>query len=220
MLNALIQTRSNHKHLRLTLRAPWTHTKSIYTGIAYYQPRRSRAMGDALVDDPPPPQQQALSTTSATERLYLTDTHCFALSGGVHVLAVVSETDSKTGTARTAVVLDRTIFHPQGGGQPADQGTIVLLHRKDGSGLESSVVSFTVESVRDDGTGALKHYGSYVGDVVEGFRPGDEVALEVRCKNRIDYACCRLSAYNCRYRSLLFTADRLTRVGFLNTTDD
>lgn len=132
-------------------------------------------MGDALVDDLPPPQLEALS--SATERLYLTDTYCFALSG-VHVLAVVSETDSKTGAPRTAVVLDRTIFHPQGGGQPADQGLITLLHRKDGSGP----VSFTVKSVRDDGTGALKHYGSYVADVVEddGFRPGDEVELQVR----------------------------------------
>lgn len=136
-----------------------------------------------------------------TERLYLHDTYCFALSEGAHVLAVVPETDSKAGTTRTAVVLDRTIFHPQGGGQPADQGVITLLHRTDGDGGLESAVSLAVESVRDDGTGALKHLGSYVGDVTEGFRPGDEVALQVRLQVQIECARAFLASLNLTRRS-------------------
>lgn len=127
-------------------------------------------------------QQQEQEPLPPTDRLYLEDTYRFSLPGGAHVLRVVSETDPKTGAARTAVVLDRTLFHPQGGGQPADQGTITLLQRKEGGGPEAAGVVFAVEAVRDDGAGAVKHYGSFVGDVVEGegFRPGDEVALQVK----------------------------------------
>lgn len=112
-----------------------------------------------------------------TERLYLLDTYRVSLPDGARVLAVLEEPDAKTpNVTRTTVVLDRTIFHPQGGGQPADQGTITLLRRECGDG---GSVAFAVESVRDDGAGVLRHYGSYVGDVVEGFTVGDEVALQV-----------------------------------------
>ena len=130
-----------------------------------------------------------------TERLYLLDTYHVSLPKGARVLAVLEEPDAKAPEQkpRTAVVLDRTIFHPQGGGQPADQGRITLLLRRrgregdgkgdaDGEGDGGASVEFAVESVRDDGAGVLKHYGAYVGDVVAGagFEAGDEVALQVR----------------------------------------
>lgn len=123
-----------------------------------------------------------------TQRLYLLDTYRVSLPDGARVLAVLEEPDAKTpDVTRTAVVLDRTIFHPQGGGQPADQGTITLLRRECGDG---GSVAFAVESVRDDGAGVLRHYGSYVGDVVEGFTVGDEVALQVRrWKNERIWTC-------------------------------
>lgn len=142
-----------------------------------------------MADPVPAPVAESQPRLPPTERLYLDDTYAFALPSGAHVLAVVKEADAKTGTLRTAVVLDQTLFHPQGGGQPADQGTIVLLRRKeqgeeeDGGGCSESL-TFSVDSVRDDGTGALRHYGSFVGDVAEGegFRPGDEVSLQAREK--------------------------------------
>lgn len=51
-----------------------------------------------------------------TERLYYTSD---ATQGVAQVLSCTEEPDG-----RYAIVLDKTLFHPQGGGQPADQGTI------------------------------------------------------------------------------------------------
>lgn len=54
-----------------------------------------------------------------TERLYYTSdaTECLA-----RVVNCLSEADG-----RYAIELDRTLFHPQGGGQPADRGWIADL---------------------------------------------------------------------------------------------
>ncbi len=138
----------------------------------------------ADIPEPPPSSPPSLPPT---ERLYLEDTYQFSLPEGAHVLAVLREPDAKAGgRPRTAVVLDRTIFHPQGGGQPADQGVISLLRHDDGAG---GSIKFAVETVRDDGTGVLRHYGAFVRPQEEegeeedegmmGFGPRDEVALEV-----------------------------------------
>ena len=51
-----------------------------------------------------------------TERLYYT---CDDAEGRANVLSCTPEPDG-----RYAVVLDSTLFHPQGGGQPADVGWI------------------------------------------------------------------------------------------------
>ena len=51
-----------------------------------------------------------------TERLYYT---CDRTEGQANLLSCSAEPDG-----RYAVVLDRTLFHPQGGGQPADEGWI------------------------------------------------------------------------------------------------
>lgn len=51
-----------------------------------------------------------------TERLYYTSD---ALQGSARLLHCTAQTDG-----RYAVILDQTLFHPQGGGQPADKGWI------------------------------------------------------------------------------------------------
>ncbi|WP_313485298.1 alanyl-tRNA editing protein [Pseudescherichia sp.] len=51
-----------------------------------------------------------------TERLYYTSD---ATQGVAKVLSCIEEPDG-----RYAIVLDKTLFHPQGGGQPADAGRI------------------------------------------------------------------------------------------------
>ena len=51
-----------------------------------------------------------------TERLYYTSD---AIQGVAQVLSCSEEPDG-----RYAIVLDKTLFHPQGGGQPADRGAI------------------------------------------------------------------------------------------------
>ena len=55
---------------------------------------------------------------SATHLLYLADTY-FSTTNAT----VVGWTESERGRA---LILDQTVFYPQGGGQPADHGTIVF----------------------------------------------------------------------------------------------
>ena len=69
---------------------------------------------------------------------------------------------------RQALVLDQTIFYPQGGGQPYDQGTIT-----------SESGSFTVEEVRFK-EGIVSHIGQLTGTLTK----GDQVALEVNKERR------------------------------------
>jgi len=74
----------------------------------------------------------------------------------------------------TAVILDKTIFYPQGGGQPADKGTIVSKHS-----------TFLVYDVRIDENGKVMHYGKFETDK---FKPGETVTLIVDEENRIQNA--------------------------------
>lgn len=70
----------------------------------------------------------------------------------------------------TALILDQTIFYPQGGGQPADTGKIT-----------SPNGVFVVTDVRMDETGAVFHFGSFE----EGsFDPKEEVSLEIDADKR------------------------------------
>ena len=78
---------------------------------------------------------------SDTELLYLED--FTLLSCEAKVVDVLSEDD------RTILVLDQTIFYPQGGGQPYDQGII-----------EGTSGKFLVEEVRFV-DGLVKHFGEF-----------------------------------------------------------
>jgi len=53
----------------------------------------------------------------ATKLLYLEDTYQF---NGTGIIVSMQEVEGKG----TSIILDQTIFYPQGGGQPADQGEI------------------------------------------------------------------------------------------------
>ncbi|XP_008805752.1 alanine--tRNA ligase 1 [Phoenix dactylifera] len=79
--------------------------------------------------------------------------------------------------ARRAVILDATIFYPQGGGQPADTGFITN---------RSSDFKFMVEDVRLK-DGLVFHYGFFK-DVQEGWesklKEGQEVNLYVDAERR------------------------------------
>lgn len=93
-----------------------------------------------------------------TTLLYLED---FNL---LHCDAVVQEVMEENG--KSIIILDQTVFYPQGGGQPYDQGTIVM---RNGGMLNAE---FNVEEVRfvDGGVkhiGSLKNGSFNVGDAVE-----------------------------------------------------
>lgn len=59
---------------------------------------------------------------ACTPPTLLVDRHSFLFAEAT-VVGVLG--DEEQGT--TAIVLDRTVFHPQGGGQPSDHGTFDQL---------------------------------------------------------------------------------------------
>lgn len=74
-----------------------------------------------------------------------------------------------------AVILENTVFYPQGGGQPADQGEIVA---------ESGAV-FNVTDVRLDAEGVVWHFGAFASG---NFATGETVSLKINQERRIQNA--------------------------------
>lgn len=70
-----------------------------------------------------------------------------------------------------AVILDETIFYPQGGGQPADRGEILS-----GDGV------FLVNDVRLDEDGTVWHFGEFKNGT---FNKGDHVVLKIDQSRRM-----------------------------------
>eukprot|EP00611_Tribonema_gayanum_P032359 TRINITY_DN9626_c0_g1_i1.p1 TRINITY_DN9626_c0_g1~~TRINITY_DN9626_c0_g1_i1.p1 ORF type:complete len:224 (-),score=37.50 TRINITY_DN9626_c0_g1_i1:472-1143(-) len=101
---------------------------------------------------------------ASTERLYLQDTYSHACSA-----RVVEVRDG-------AVVLDRTVFHPQGGGQPTDRGTL-KLHNE---------VAFVVANVKADGD-VILHFGQH-GEGDKKLQTGDEVEASIDLQRRLQLA--------------------------------
>lgn len=77
-----------------------------------------------------------------TKALYLEDTYLFSSQG-----MILQELETEKGHA---LILDQTIFYPQGGGQPADQGIVVS---------ENNI--FRVTDVRLQENGEILHFGSW-----------------------------------------------------------
>ena len=107
---------------------------------------------------PPAPGPIAYPATAA---LWLEDTHAYACEADV--LGV--ETSDSGGTT---LVLSATVFHPQGGGQPADIGLIR-------SARDEGAHSFEVTSVRQRAGGVVVHEGAAPAP----FRAGDRVICEI-----------------------------------------
>lgn len=77
-----------------------------------------------------------------TELDYLNDTYKFESEAKV--------VEVKMTERGPAIVLDKTIFYPQGGGQPSDHGKII-----------SEKGTFIVSDVRMDETGTIYHFGEF-----------------------------------------------------------
>jgi Ser-tRNA(Ala) deacylase AlaX len=103
----------------------------------------------------------------STRLVYLDDSYLFDSAATV---AAVENVDGNT-----AVILDQTIFYPQGGGQPADHGSI-----------ESGSAVFNVTDVRS-ADGVVRHFGEFSGSP---FVAGQPVALSVDKTRRLLH--CRL----------------------------
>lgn len=102
-----------------------------------------------------------------TELLYLNDTYLFESTARVLKLKQDLEQNRET------IILDRTIFHPQGGGQPTDTGFI-----------QNDKAKFEVTEVRMR-NGIVHHFGHFT----EGrFKPNETVALHIDKEKRLLYA--------------------------------
>lgn len=98
-----------------------------------------------------------------THLQYLEDTYQFLSEAKI---LEIKETDKGL-----ALILDQTIFYPQGGGQPADHGVIT-----------SATGKFIVTDVRLDPSGIVYHFG----DFAEGnFAIGTTVNLQVEQNRRV-----------------------------------
>lgn len=98
----------------------------------------------------------------STTRLYYQDSSLSESEARVTAVGSNSEENEKY------IVTDQTIFHPQGGGQPSDQGSILI------EGISLPVVR--LEEVND----AIRHY--YTGDVM--IEEGTTVSLAIDIARR------------------------------------
>jgi Ser-tRNA(Ala) deacylase AlaX len=111
---------------------------------------------------------------AATELIYWTDTYLFEDIGTVSSV-FASDSSLTKDTTLQCVVLDRTIFHPQGGGQPYDTGEITSA---------SGQTRFAVCEVRMRGKQVV-HLGRFEGPA---FSVGDEARLRINRDKRELYA--------------------------------
>ncbi|KAL0934944.1 alanyl-trna synthetase [Colletotrichum truncatum] len=77
------------------------------------------------------------------------------------------------------IVTEKTIFHPQGGGQPSDVGSITGL-----SGASFSVRSARMDAVRD---GQVLHFGRF-NSADQQFKEGEEVEQAIDVQKRLLYS--------------------------------
>ncbi len=108
--------------------------------------------------------EEVVAGCPETSRLYLEDS--YLKRAEAVVVRYVPET-KRSGY----LVLDRTIFHPRGGGQPSDTGEV----------LSSDGSRFRVRKVMEVG-GVVVHYGQ----VVEGGAPGGRVELVLDWEQRYE----------------------------------
>lgn len=81
-----------------------------------------------------------------------------------------------------ALTFEETIFHPQGGGQPSDTGTIE-------STADATKLIFEVDSVRQPTLGGqILHFGHFKPDVSSTFEPGEEIMQTIDAEKRILYS--------------------------------
>mmetsp|Transcript_36750 Transcript_36750/g.65795 ORF Transcript_36750/g.65795 Transcript_36750/m.65795 type:complete len:257 (-) Transcript_36750:688-1458(-) len=99
---------------------------------------------------------------AATELSYLADT--YKLSGEAEVLGVSVEEESHA--VNVSIILDRTLFYAEGGGQPSDVGEICSV--------SDPTRVFQVTYVKADKSGVVRHHG-------EGsrFQTGERVVMRV-----------------------------------------
>ncbi|UNI23823.1 hypothetical protein JDV02_009618 [Purpureocillium takamizusanense] len=89
------------------------------------------------------------------------------------------------------VVTKETVFHPQGGGQPSDEGTLAVVDPgADATARAAAAPIFRVRAVRMDAVhdGQVLHLGRYVGGSGSSIAPGAVVEQVVDADKRLLYS--------------------------------
>lgn len=86
-----------------------------------------------------------------------------------------------------AIITDQTIFHPQGGGQPSDVGSMTMQSPQ----RTFNVLSARMDAIRD---GQVLHFGrlessdTASSDLGNIFKPGDTITQEIDVEKRLYYS--------------------------------
>jgi len=129
--------------------------------------KKAASRGDSC-EAPPGPSDDG-GSFPATVQEYFKDTYLFSGEGTVLAVLPGGGDDAE----QFKVVLNQTVFHPQGGGQPTDIGTITVGES-----------TFAVEHVamRSRESGIIEHAGKFVAGGV--FSVGDTAVLAIDGENR------------------------------------
>ncbi len=112
-----------------------------------------------------------------TVKLYFDGSYRYTADASVVAVDTLDENSAAKHSATHAIVLDASIFYPQGGGQPSDTGSIVAGEVV----FNVKHVSFAID------TGVITHIGVFAGGA---FAPGDAVSMRIDGEKRLLH--CRL----------------------------
>lgn len=108
-----------------------------------------------------------------TQLLFWDDTYLAETSANIETIK--ANENNKNGED-FIITVDKTVFHPQGGGQPSDTGTI-----------SNDSFEFTVVMVRKNNE-IVEHYGNFTRGNEESVQTGTSVNLSIHLENRKLYA--------------------------------
>ena len=132
-------------------------------------------------------------------RIYLKDTNLYEYDDNIHVLSCEpieqGMMNGKYGESTHKLVLNKTVFHPQGidssfpqslsflkdyvgGGQPSDQGTISLATNEQ--------IAFKVVFVQNNASGTIEHFGHNVDSETEENKFTNAITENITLKLAID----------------------------------
>ena len=130
----------------------------------------------------PVKQRERTFDVNGTERLYEKDAYLTRCEAAVLSARKLPGEENPEPGFRLELILDRTVFFPEGGGQSSDIGWICRAGNDDGS--SSEMLAVTDVQIED---GVIRHIVTCPEDNTEPFRPGDQVLLQINWERRFGF---------------------------------